>query len=64
MNSYDDLENCAFCGAGKQHFRAHPKTKHYQLGNTRMVTVNLDVNQCLKCETRWIKYREIKKAVE
>jgi len=65
--TWDDMDNCAFCGSDKKHFQAHPKTKHYQLGkgkSARMVSTELDVMQCLKCKTRWIKYREIEKAVQ
>lgn len=62
-----NLKNCAFCGADRKHFRANPKTKAYEVrtpeGNSTMVETNLDVMQCLKCQRRWIRYAEIKGAV-
>ena len=58
------INKCAFCGADKSNFRAHPKTKHYELDDGTMITTELSVMQCLSCKTRWIRYFEIEEAVK
>ena len=57
------MNTCAFCNADKKHFRAHPKTKHYEMPSGKMVSTELSVMQCLSCKTRWIRYYEIEEAV-
>lgn len=60
------LKKCAFCGGDTKHFRALPKTKHYEVerpDGVEMVSTELSVMQCLSCKTRWIRYFEIDGAI-
>ncbi len=69
-----NLKACAFCGADKQHFRVNPKTtrrdrgmKGYEIetlnDDSTMVVLDLDVMECLKCKRKWMRYKEIERAI-
>ena len=61
------MNKCHFCGANEKNIIKKPKIKHYEIGengNSEIVSTSLFVIQCKKCDIRWIKYKQIKDAID